>query len=207
MTTQDLINYYADLLILQYKNKEKAYATIQAFVAPAIMDQLTTQVLNAFQVDSAQGVQLDVIGKYVGVTRSGSGFVAPITLDDNDFSILIQLGIIKNNSDGTLYSIQSLMTMFFPNEIVVFDHLKMRMSVLIDSAQVSQDLVQLFLTEGLFPKPMAVQLSPPIYYSPIDTFYGWRTYLAPAHNVTPLNSYSDYQSGRPWLSYANAVVF
>jgi hypothetical protein len=45
MTPIQLINYYANLLILQYLQKPKAYATIQAIVSQAIFPQTTVQVL------------------------------------------------------------------------------------------------------------------------------------------------------------------
>jgi hypothetical protein len=46
-TDQELIDYYADLLILQYKQKPKAYATIQTIVKNVIMNQLPVAVENA----------------------------------------------------------------------------------------------------------------------------------------------------------------
>lgn len=62
MTTQELIDYYANLLILQYIGQPRAYATIQALVEPTIMDQLPITVQNAFDLETAVGAQLDTIG-------------------------------------------------------------------------------------------------------------------------------------------------
>ena len=210
MNTQDIINYYASLLILQYVGKPKAYATIQTLVTPVVMDQLPTQVMNAFNLtgtSTAVGVQLNVLGKYQGVTRSGYGFGGvPITLDDADFLTFIQMAIIRNNSGSSLADIQRLLQQFFPGQILVFDYQNMQMSYLVSSAIGSQNLMQLFVNEGLLPKPMGVGLSVVIYAPVITTFFGFRTYLLPGHNNTPFNSYTDYQTDRPWLSYQNAVV-
>lgn len=212
MTDQDLINYYANLLILQYLGKPKAYATVQTQVTPVIMNQLPVSVMNAFNLiagtDLATGVQLDVLGKYAGVTRSGNGFSGPITLDDDDFVVLIRLAIITNSSGSSLAQIQALLNTFLPDEILVFDYANMQMSYLISSGIGSQDLIQLFVTEGLLPKPMGVGLS--IAVAPIiTTFFGFQSYAVPippgvVHN-SPFNSYSDYETDRPWLTYADAV--
>lgn len=172
MTTQELINYYANLLILQYIGKTNAYATIQALVTPVIMSQLPLLVQNAFNMDgTAVGVQLDVLGKYAGVTRTGYGLTGvPITLDDTDFFKFIQLAILTNSSGSDLNTIQKLIQIYFPGELFVFDHKEMRMSYLINSTIGSQELVELFITEGLLPKPMGVQLAAPIYSSNLKFF-------------------------------------
>lgn len=207
-TTQELIDYYANLLILQYIGKPNAYATIQTLVTPVIMDQLPTQVENAFDlmgVTPALGDQLDILGKYAGVTRSGNGFTGPITLDDADFLSLVLMAIIKNNSGSSLKDIQALLFQFFPGEILVFDYKDMRMSYLVSSVVGSIDLVQLFVTEGLLPKPMGVALALVIYAPVITTFFGFRTYELPAFNASPFNTYTTYHMDYPWLSYADAV--
>lgn len=204
-TTQELIDYYAKLLVLQYVGKPKAFATIQATAKMFIMDQLPTAVENAFNVQTAVGVQLDVLGKYAGVTRTGVGFSGNITLDDSDFQVLIQLATIKNSAGSSLYDIQNLLNTFFPGEILVFDYANMRLSYLVSSAVGSQDLVQLFVTEGLLPKPMGVQLSVTIYAPDIKIFFGCCDYLVNVVNNSPLNTYEDYQTNRPFLRYENGV--
>lgn len=172
MTTQELINYYANLLIIQYIGKPKAYATIQALVKMVVMDQLPLAAQNAFNMDgTAIGVQLDVLGKYVGVTRNGYDlFGNPITLNDADFFTFIKLAIITNSAGSDLNTIQNLLNQFFPGEVFVFDHKDMRMSYLINSTIGSQALVELFITEGKLPKPMGVQLAAPIYASNLKFF-------------------------------------
>lgn len=68
-TVQDLADYYTNLLIIQYNNKPKARATIELFVRALIAEGIFQDVLEAYNLDTAVGVQLDVIGKYVGVDR------------------------------------------------------------------------------------------------------------------------------------------
>ncbi|WP_299074726.1 DUF2612 domain-containing protein [uncultured Paraglaciecola sp.] len=68
-TVQSLISYYTNLLIVQYQDKTKAKATIESLVDEVIADGIAFDVLNGYDIDTAVGDQLDVIGKYVGVDR------------------------------------------------------------------------------------------------------------------------------------------
>lgn len=207
--TTDLQQYYANLLIIQYLDKPRAYAMIQSLVRTVIMEALPLQVQDAFNIfgdNTAVGNQLDVLGKYVGVTRSGYGFFGPITLEDDDFLTLIQMGIARNRAGSSLATIQELLYQFFAGEVYVFDYANMYMSYLINESIGSQDLINLFVTEGLLPKPMGVGIS--VIAAPvIDMFFGLRSYLAPASPLTtPLNSYGDYQTSWLFLTYADAIV-
>lgn len=186
MTTQDIIQYYANLLILQYVGQPKAVKTIRALVAPVVMDQLPLQVQNAFCIGDqtingitypgAVGVQLDILGKYVGVMRTGYDLTHnPVTLNDSDFTQLIKIAIITNNSGSSLYSIQTLLQQYFANEIFVYDGADMQLSYLVTSSVGSKALVELFITEGLLPKPMGVQLAS-IVYVPVISLYGYLSY-------------------------------
>lgn len=65
----ELIAYYQALLLSQYVDKPKAYATIGAIVDTVISDLVLRQVQDAFEIDTAVGSQLDTIGKYVGFAR------------------------------------------------------------------------------------------------------------------------------------------
>lgn len=61
---------YKKLLIIQYADKPKALSTIESILAPLENVYETMYLLeNAFDLDTAVGVQLDVIGKIVGISR------------------------------------------------------------------------------------------------------------------------------------------
>lgn len=66
---QSIIDYYVNLLIIQYHNKPKARATIEALVKEAVASGIFLDIRDAYSVETAVGVQLDVIGQYVGVNR------------------------------------------------------------------------------------------------------------------------------------------
>ena len=74
MDRQALLNYYAGLLIIQYANKTKANADVKLGCSIYTGDFLIGNIENAFDIDTAVGDQLDLIGKLVGLPREAYGF-------------------------------------------------------------------------------------------------------------------------------------
>jgi hypothetical protein len=201
MTTAELAEYYANLLIMQYHDRTKAVATIKGVLKPLFMDQLPVAVQDAYDVETAVGVQLDVLGKYVGVSRSGYGLDGPITLDDSDYRQLIKMVLIKNNSGSSLATIQSLLAGAFPGQVFVSDNQVMGLNYVIVESLGTSDLLELLVTGGYLPRPMGVSVSATIVPEHDDPFFGFRTYAAPDTSVSPFNNYPFYQLTYPWLSY------
>lgn len=206
MTTLEIINYYANLLILQYVGKPKAYATIQAFATMPIMDQLPTQVQNAYNIDTAVGVQLDVLGKYVGVSRNQYNFTGPVSLSDDDYRLLIKIQIVQNNSGSSLATIQNLLNTFFLGVINVFDYQDMTMDYFFDTDIGSNNIAEVFVKGGFLPRPMGVRLRATIIAPGAKAFFGFRTYFGEAFRSTPFNTYSNYNTTWNWLSYKDAIL-
>jgi hypothetical protein len=213
MTTEEIIKYYSSLLILQYQGKPKATATIEALVTGPVMDQLPTQVQNGFTVgdttvagtfySGAVGAQLDILGKYVGVTRNGVDISGnPITLNDQQFTTLIKFGIISNGAGSSLSDIQNLIHMFFANEVFVYDGANMQMSYLVSSSVGDQALIEVLVTQGLFPKPMGVGLAE-IIYIPSISLFGFQSYST---GVPPAwSSVTVYSLGQE--VFVNGIVY
>lgn len=65
--------YYADLLILQYHSKPKARATIKLCTDIYMADGLVFQLPDILDIDTAQGAQLDIIGKILDCPRIVQG--------------------------------------------------------------------------------------------------------------------------------------
>lgn len=63
-------NYYADLLILQYRNKPKARATVKMLVDICMGDGLVFELNDCLNIDTAVGKQLDLIGQILGCNRN-----------------------------------------------------------------------------------------------------------------------------------------
>lgn len=72
-TLNTLIQYYTNLLIVQYHNKPKAVATITMIVKLLWVNMALLQIRDAFDWKTATGAQLDIIGKWEGVDRFYNG--------------------------------------------------------------------------------------------------------------------------------------
>lgn len=201
MTIDELSSYYAGLLIIQYVGKPKAFAMMKALVTPVLMDQLPVAVQNAFDLSTAEGVQLDVLGKYVGATRQGNTTSGPITLDDDDYRTLIKMVLIKNNAGSSLATIQSLLAGAFPGQIFVSDNQSMGLNYVLVESLGTADLLEVLVTGGYLPRPMGVETSVTIVPEHANPFFGFRTYTSPDPSVSPFNTYAFYQITYPWLSY------
>lgn len=154
---------------------------------------------------TATGVQLDVLGKYVGVSRTGFGFTQSITLNDTDFLTLIRMAIVKNAAGSSLATIQNFINSFFANQMIVVDNANMTMDYVVSQTIGSNNLLQLFITEGLLPKPMAVQITA-IINPPSLNLFSFRTYSLPAPSfASPFNTYANYSLNSPWLSYQYVI--
>lgn len=69
-TLKQAVDYYATLLLFEYRNNPRAAATIKIYAKQAIADMLEISVQDGFDIDTAVGAQLDIIGKYVGIPRN-----------------------------------------------------------------------------------------------------------------------------------------
>ena len=97
----ELEDYYKNLLIIQYHDKAKAQAVISNWVDCMVADGLFLDLPEAFNVDTAIGAQLDLIGKIVGLPRYG--------FDDDQYRILLNLRIITNNTGVSMKDIDDIM--------------------------------------------------------------------------------------------------
>jgi len=73
MDIEAIKNYYGGLLIVQYKTKPKAQATVRLLAALPNGDGLLDQEMACFDLNTAVGVQLDILGRIVGVQREVYG--------------------------------------------------------------------------------------------------------------------------------------
>ena len=202
MSTEDLKEYYADLLIQQYRGLPRAREHVKFLAGLPVSDELPVAVRDAFGLETAIGVQLDVVGKYAGVVRT----FGDITLDDDDFRVLIKLAQFTNSNGSSTFDIQSVMNQYFAGKIFFIDYTHMRVGYFITLDTFSEDLAQVAILQDLLPYPMAVERAATIFAPTLDNFFGFRTYAAPNPNNTPMNSYGDYNITWPWLRYTYALT-
>lgn len=115
MTPSQLVSYYSNLLILQYLQKPKAFATIQAISSQAILPQVTTQSVS-FSGTAASGSFILNYTPYGGLTYS----TAAINWDDSISAIQTKLQAVTSLSSVTVSgSIAAGFTITFTNVVPV----------------------------------------------------------------------------------------
>ncbi len=85
----DIINYYVNLLIIQYHNRPNARETIRIIIEQLLADGVFFAIRDAYDIDTAVGVQLDLLGKYQDIDRNYrgqtlTGFFSFINYDEVD---------------------------------------------------------------------------------------------------------------------------
>lgn len=83
---EQILGYYADKLIAQYRMMPKARAMIEIFGKQLVADDVANALGLAFSIDTAVGPQLDILGKYIGVSRN-VGDVIPSTQEFFGFEL------------------------------------------------------------------------------------------------------------------------
>ena len=73
MTVGEILEAYADALIIQYRGKTKARATAKLVANCGVCDGLTLAERDCWDLETAIGAQLTILGKIVGVPRSITG--------------------------------------------------------------------------------------------------------------------------------------
>lgn len=77
-TIDEITDYYCNLLIVQYNNLPNAQATIALFVEQFLASGISFDVRDGYDLETAIGMQLDVLAKYIGADR----FFAAQVLND-----------------------------------------------------------------------------------------------------------------------------
>lgn len=197
-----LDTYYSNLLILQYHNKPKAKATIEASVG-LLPDNLILEVINGFDIETAVGKQLDILGIYVGVDRFYDNEGTMESLDDEDYRILVKLKAIANTSDLSHKSLDDALYQFFGNEVRMDSDGNMEMSYFVPRGKTA--VIQAAIQKEVLPRPMGVKVA---YINEYDkVFFGFRTYEKPEESAykAGFRTYEDPDKVGEMLTY-NKVI-
>lgn len=176
------------------------------FLTAPAPDWLTTPLLplavqDAFDLTTATGVQLDILGKYIGASRNGFTFSEAVALDDDDYRDLLNIINLRNALKADAESIQGFIHDNFEEELQVFDLFHMHMNYFYKKAWGLDNVAEYFIKLGLLPHPVGVS-GALITTVPSGNFFGFCTYSSPVNAaVEPFNLYSEYETDRPWLMY------
>lgn len=114
-TSEQIIEYYQNTLIAQYATKPKANATIGALMGGTgayglIAEAIYNQVRDGFDLATAQGKQLDLLGKFRGVDRYfntlnlDKSFIQVMSYDDPDRGTAIGIPSYEDTQPPSWYT-------------------------------------------------------------------------------------------------------
>lgn len=153
--------YYFDLLTSEWISSPKLNALLRDMLKKFDdVSQCLVSLATAFDLDSAAGVQLDMLGSIAGASRivgfQPSGGVSPVLTDDA-YRLYIKAKIAQNQWDGTIGSLYPVWAALFPGgQIVIEDQQNMTVNVTMTGVfnSITQDLV----THGyIVPRPEGVE--------------------------------------------------
>jgi hypothetical protein len=156
--------YYLKLFTSQYQNSTNLLAWQTALMTP--LDDLATcieQFNYAYSVDVAVGNQLDVLGEWIGISRTvpfqPTGGVSPV-LDDTTYRLLLEATIFNNTWDSTIASLYKAWNVLFPNgRLIIQDNQNMTANISHTGAFTS--IVQDLINNGMIvPRPEGVLYNP-----------------------------------------------
>lgn len=184
---------YLALITSEHSDKPKFEATVGATVAPlARLQEVLGSFIKEFDIDSAVGVQLDIIGQWVGRPRRidtplvgvyfawddvvGDGWDSGIwkgpydpdsglvDLPDDAYRLLLKAKVAANNWDGTIPQAYDIWTTAFGTDTYLLIQDNQDMSMVVGIAGIPLAIVeQALLTNGYIPlKPEGVRIQ---YYA------------------------------------------
>ena len=178
----DYSKYLSNLLIIQYNGKPKASATVEA-VAKMFPVDLILAVRSAFDLDSATGVMLDTLGKYIGVSRwyyDENG--EQIKLTDSEFRVLLKFKAISNTSNASHYDIDMALYNFFGQRVRATSAGNMEMTFFVPSD--AERVVEAAIQQRAMPTPLGVEANRIVIQD--KDFFGFVNYN---------NQYAVYKTG------------
>ncbi|WFC66420.1 DUF2612 domain-containing protein [Achromobacter denitrificans] len=184
------VEKYLDLITAFHRDKPKFSAMVGA-VSKCFVDaqNLYAQMVAAYDLDAAVGVQLDAVGEWVGISRNvqtplvgvyfsfdiaGLGFDEGVwqgpfdpdtgvtSLDDDTYRLLIRAKIAANHWDGTLEGSAAILNLIFGNtgtHVFIQDNGDMSIDIGV-SGQRPTAIFLALLTGGYIPvKPEGVRVN------------------------------------------------
>ncbi len=181
---------YLNLITTEHRDRPLFIASLSAGVAGALEGALSlTDLLAAFDIDSAVGVQLDIVGIWVGRSRQittpltgvyftwddvdADGWDSGVwqgdfdpdsgltTLPDDSYRVLLKAKIAANHWDGTIPGAYDVWASAFGDDLSIFiqDNQDMSMTVTVVTPGLSA-VTKALLTGGYIPlKPAGVRVS------------------------------------------------
>ena len=169
------VDNYINLVTSEHRNKPNFIKNLKIPISGLVLtDNVLLSMIEKFDLDEATGVQLDVIGKWVGIKRSIIISGETVTLPDESYKLLIRARIAANRWDGTIPNAYEIWETVFPDSnILIQDNQNMSMDVAIIGGPFDELTVELIKNGYLTLKPEGVSVNYNVIPTGDDLVFAW----------------------------------
>lgn len=165
----EVLDGYRRLLTSEYKTRPRLTSWLLWLISEGLTyNGVLQEILQAFDLEKAEGVQLDTLGKIAGVGRLlnfyPSGGESPL-MDDDTYRLVIKARLIQNLWKGTLDELYSAWAVLFPGIYLQIQDLQtqgpgdaMTYNVVI-MGEFTQLMRELIVNGYIVPKPEGVRIN------------------------------------------------
>lgn len=165
---------YLDLITSEYYNKPKFYKTTEELLNLASKSaEVLSNFWEYFNLNTAVGNQLDVLGMYLNITRSlpVDSEEIPAILPDETFRIVLKSRVLQYRWDGSIQGLYDIISSLYPNMVIwLQDNADMSYTVFVMTDVFDEYVAELFLLGYILPKPAGIKVNYVLYERP---FFTW----------------------------------
>lgn len=173
------VKKYVDLITSEYYDKplfkDITYRLLNlSNNATSIIEQISS----LFDIETAVGEQLDVIGQYLNLSRNLglSDGTVPSTLDDDTYRMVLKSRVLQYRWNGTIQGLYDIVQTLFPQSVVLLSDGNMEYTFGILLGSLPDNFGELMIHGYITPKPMGVKVNYIIIEDPFFTFDTNTTY-------------------------------
>ena len=159
-------------------------------------------IINGYDLGTAEGNQLDILGQYIGLKRTVRALIGTSNtnvLNDDQYRLLLRLKLIKNTNFSSTSQLRSALYAWFPTSIRLYDNRDMTYEYQLSSFW--SELLNVIVAEELLPVPMALGYTATIVPNLLE-LYGYSDYGGLNDNPNGYSDYMNWFKGR-FLSYGD----
>lgn len=186
------ITDYLDTITSQHYDKPNfiAWLTANLNISDDLTDLLSSFDIS-FDIDTAVGNQLDILGEIVGVLRTldfEPVDTSPVMLDE-DYRFLLKSKIVQNTWDGTILGLYLVWanSVIDPN-LIVQDNQNMSFNIILDGAIHTILLQELIVRGYLIPKPEGVRIVQDFVVWIRDYFQVYQSFSISTNDLIEINT-------------------
>lgn len=157
--------YYINLLIKQYHNKEKAKGTIETLTESECLsyNNIISKLNASFNIETATGEQLDILGQIIGRSRMFEGIEfegtnTPNSLDDETYRTLLKMQIINNFMTKSIANITQATFDFLGDKVIFINNTNMTIDYILIGSPDNNLIKVVEFDKSVLPAPAGVNV-------------------------------------------------